>query len=47
MSEETLLVERLQLILAALARIPRRFATVTVPEDFVSSQSGVDTMDSI
>ncbi|HRW08478.1 MAG TPA: DUF86 domain-containing protein [Caldilineaceae bacterium] len=47
MSERTLLSERLQLILEALERIPRRFANITTPDDFVSSQSGVDKMDSI
>ena len=47
MSEQTLLGERLQLILEALERIPRRFANITTPDNFVSSQSGVDIMDSI
>ncbi len=47
MSEQTLLRERLQTILEALERIPRRFANIETPDDFVSSQSGIDLMDSI
>ena len=47
MSDDSLLLDRLRLILAALERIPRRFAKVETPGDFVSSQSGVDLMDSI
>jgi len=47
MSEQALLRERLQLILDALERIPRRFANIKNPDDFVASSSGVDLMDSI
>ena len=47
MSERTLLRERLQMILGALERIPRRFAAINAPSDFVTSQSGIDLMDSI
>ncbi len=47
MSDDSLLLDRLRLILAALERIPRRFAKIETPGDFVSSQSGVDLMDSI
>ena len=47
MSERALLRERLQMILEALERIPRRFARIKTPEDFVNSQSGMDLMDSI
>ena len=47
MSERALLVDRLQMILDALERIPRRFAVIKAPTDFVTSQSGTDLMDSI
>lgn len=47
MSERALLRERLEMILDALERIPRRFARIKSPDDFVTSQSGVDLMDSI
>ncbi len=47
MSEQALLRERLEMILDALERIPRRFAVIKTPDDFVTSQSGVDLMDSI
>ncbi len=47
MSERALLRERLQMILGALERIPRRFAAINTPADFVTSQSGIDLMDSI
>lgn len=47
MSEQTLLRERLQMVLDALQRIPRRFAAIKTPDDFVTSQSGIDLMDSI
>ena len=47
MSEQRLLRERLQMILDALERIPRRFAQISAPDDFVNSQPGVDVMDSI
>lgn len=47
MSEQALLQERLQMILDALERIPRRFAKIKTPDDFVNSQSGIDLMDSI
>jgi len=35
------------MILDALERIPRRFAPIKTPDDFVTSQSGIDLMDSI
>ena len=44
MSDQTLLRERLQMILDALERIPRRFAKIKTPDDFVTSQSGIDLM---
>lgn len=47
MSDQALLLDRMRLLLSALERIPRRFAKITTPADFVNSQSGVDLMDSI
>ena len=47
MSENLLLIERLELVLEALKRIPRRFAKINTPDDFMASQSGKDLMDSI
>lgn len=47
MSDQALLRERLQMILDALERIPRRFAKIKTPDDFITSQSGIDLMDSI
>lgn len=47
MSENLLLIERLELVLEALKRIPRRFAKIKTPDDFMASQSGKDLMDSI
>lgn len=47
MSDPILLRERLLIILDALERIPRRFAKIKTPDDFVTTQSGIDLMDSI
>jgi len=47
MSEQTLLLERLQMILSALQRIPDRFSSIEKPDDFMSSASGLEHMDSI
>lgn len=47
MYDPELLVEKLQALLEALERIPRRFAGITAPEDFYSSDTGVDRMDAI
>jgi uncharacterized protein with HEPN domain len=38
---------RLRTVLAALERIPRRFATISEPSDFMSSEAGLDRLDSI
>ncbi|GIK74780.1 MAG: hypothetical protein BroJett021_37680 [Chloroflexota bacterium] len=35
------------IILDAFERIPRRFAKIKTPDDFVTTQSGIDLMDSI
>ena len=47
MYDPVLLVEKLQTLLEALERIPRRFADITTPSDFVTSNLGVDRMDAI
>ena len=47
MSEYSRLLERLQLVLSALERIPARFASIKAPSDFVASESGLEHMDSI
>lgn len=47
MYDPELLVERLQTLLEALKRIPRRFADITTPTDFYSSDAGIDRMDAI
>ncbi|MGC1308843.1 MAG: HepT-like ribonuclease domain-containing protein [Phormidesmis sp.] len=39
--------KRLELVLEALERIPRRFAGISTPADFVSSDEGLDRMDGI
>ena len=43
----TLLQKRLEVVLAALQRIPRRFADIEEPRDFISSEEGFDRLDSI
>jgi len=45
--ESMLLRKRLEVILAALQRIPRRFTDITEPRDFISSEEGFDRLDSI
>ena len=47
MSDANLLLERLQTILAALGRIPRRCAGISQPSDFLASDAGIDRMDGI
>lgn len=47
MYDPELLVEKLQTLLEALERIPRRFADIDSPEDFTSSDAGIDRMDAI
>jgi len=47
MSDEALLLDRLGAILAALERIPRRCSSIEKPEDFLTSEEGVDRMDAI
>ncbi len=47
MSDANLLVERLQSVLTALERIPRRCAGISQPSDFLTSDAGIDSMDAI
>lgn len=47
MSETNLLVEKLQTILMALERIPRRCAGILQADDFLASDDGIDRMDAI
>jgi uncharacterized protein with HEPN domain len=47
MYEPELLIERLQAILEALERIPRRFASIATAADFYASDAGIDRMDAI
>jgi uncharacterized protein with HEPN domain len=47
MYDPELLVEKLQTLLEALERIPRRFADIDSPADFTSSDDGIDRMDAI
>jgi len=47
MYDTELLVEKLQTLLEALERIPRRFADIDSSADFTSSDAGIDRMDAI
>ena len=47
MSDAELLREKLEVILEALERIPRRFADIEKPDDFYASEAGIDQMDAI
>lgn len=47
MCNPALLQERLEAILEALERVPRRFATIRSPQDFVASEEGREHLDSI
>lgn len=47
MYDAELLVERLRTMLGALERIPRRFAGIATPQDFVANDAGIDRMDAI
>ena len=40
-------LEQLEMVLATLQRIPRRFARISQPSDFKASEAGIDCMDSI
>ncbi|MBE9155444.1 DUF86 domain-containing protein [Nodosilinea sp. LEGE 06152] len=47
MSDDGLLLERLTQIFEALERIPRRFENITSLQDFYSTYSGLEHLDSI
>ena len=47
MSDSELLVERLEMVVSALERIPRRFSAISKPDDFLNSPDGLDRMDAI
>ena len=47
MYEPELLVDRLEVLLEALERIPRRFADIVAPDEFYASDAGIDRMDAI
>lgn len=45
--DQRFIQERLKVVLTALERIPRRFSAISEPGDFVSSEEGLDRLDSI
>ena len=47
MSDASLSLERLQSVLTALERIPRRFEGISQPSDFQTSDAGIDRMNAI
>ena len=47
MSDANSLLDRMQSVLTALERIPRRFAGISQPSDFLTSDAGIDSMDAI
>ena len=47
MYDRELLIEKLQTLLAALRRIPRRFASITEPSDFYLTEDGEDKLGAI
>ena len=47
MSDGFLVTERLEEVLEALERIPRRFSAITEPEDFFDNPEGQDRLDAI
>lgn len=47
MYDKELLIERLETVLEALERIPRRFQGMSRPEAFRASMDGIDRMDAI
>ena len=47
MYDESLLLEKLEQIDEALARIERRFANISSPDDFLDSEYGLDMLDAI
>ncbi len=47
MYDRELLIEKLQTLVSALNRIPRRFAAISEPSDFYLTEDGVDKLDAI
>jgi len=47
MSDPSLVAERLEQVLEALKRIPRRFTGISAPEEFLDSPEGQDRLDAI
>ena len=47
MYDSGLLLERLQTVLTALERIPRRCADISQPSDFSADEAGLDRMDAV
>lgn len=47
MLDQEQLRDRLEVILEALERIPKRFANIQAPEDFVTTEEGREHLDSI
>ena len=47
MYDRELLIEKLQTLVSALNRIPRRFAAITEPSDFYLTEDGEDKLDAI
>lgn len=47
MYEKSLLLERLEVLLVALERIPRRFLGIKTANDFLNSDDGLDKLDAI
>ena len=47
MCDEALLLEKLEQIDEALAKIKRRFANINSPDDFLDSDQGLDMLDGI
>jgi len=47
MYDPELLGEKLETLLEALERIPRRFEAINSPADFTSTDAGIDRMDAI
>lgn len=45
--DKILVQKRLKAVLTALERIPRRFVAISKPSDFISSEEGLDRLDSI
>ncbi len=47
MYEPEVLIDKLETLLEALERIPRRFAEINKPSDFYNTDAGIDRMDAI